>query len=326
MPRKASKKSDKKAYKRVHKKAHKNTVDVMSGEDLPALHDLFKKNKMVVVLVWADYCGHCHKYMDDVWNPLTALKNRHKDIGMAKIHHDQMQNTPFSGATLNGYPTVLLLGNDKVPAKFKDANTGEDINEFQESRNVPVMTTLLTSDPEESLSRLPNVSVPPNVNSNESEDLESSSDEEEDMNESSSDEEMNEYPTDFTNTKINDVDNAESLPINKSASVSRNSITVQNLKKSLNRNTVNGSPTTPPPIQNDMMNSQTGFENVHQVNFTPSKKVGGSLYESLLKVAPAVMLTGAAVLSRRGLKTRKGSKSSKGQTRHRGRRGSRRSK
>jgi len=317
MPRKASKKSHKKAYKRVHKKAHKNTVDVMSGEDLPALHDLFKKNKMVVVLVWADYCGHCHKYMDDVWNPLTTLKNRHKDVGMAKIHHDQMQNTPFSGATLNGYPTVLLLGNDKVPAKFKDANTGEDIEEFQESRNVPLMTTLLTSHPEESLSRLPNVSVPPNVNSNESEDLESSSDE------SSSDEEMNEDPTDFTNT----IDNAESLPINNSASASRNSITVQNLQKSLNKpNTLNESSTTPPRIQNDMLNSQTGFENVNQVDFTPSKKVGGSLYESLLKVAPAVMLTGAAVLSRRGLKTRKGSKSSKGQTRHRGRRGSRRSK
>ena len=128
-----------------------NSVDVTKTGDISHLSDILKKNKFIVVLIWADYCGHCHTYKREVWDKLLANKNR--KAGLASIHYDQLETTPEAiPKKVSGYPTVLFIGKDGVPMKFKDENTGDSTIEYPKSRDVNIMTKLIESeDPESSL-------------------------------------------------------------------------------------------------------------------------------------------------------------------------------
>ena len=123
-----------------------NNVDVRSAADIAALNDILNKNKVVMVLVYADYCGHCHTYKDDIWNGLASDPNRKN--GMASIHYDQLEHTPFASTKVSGYPTVLMVGEDKVPMKFKNEQTGQEEVDYPESRNKEKMSEILNSMPE----------------------------------------------------------------------------------------------------------------------------------------------------------------------------------
>jgi hypothetical protein len=124
----------------------KNHIDVRKKEDVDTLKDIMKNNKLTAVLIYADYCGHCHRYMDEIWNGL-ALDQKRKN-GMASIHYDQLENTPLAGTTVSGYPTVLVLGEDSTPISFKNEQTGQNENDYPDSRNREKMAEILNSEPE----------------------------------------------------------------------------------------------------------------------------------------------------------------------------------
>jgi hypothetical protein len=130
----------------------KNHVDVRTTEDVMVLKDLIKKNKLMAILIYADYCGHCHTYMDGIWNGLIEDPSRKN--GMASIHYDQLEKTPLANTTISGYPTVLVLGEDKSPMSFKNEETGKNELEFPESRNKEKMSEILNSEPETVMSYL----------------------------------------------------------------------------------------------------------------------------------------------------------------------------
>jgi thiol-disulfide isomerase/thioredoxin len=126
-----------------------NSVDVNGAADIPKLVDMLKKNKFVIVLIWADYCGHCHRYKDDVWNKLSSNKNR--KAGLASIHYDQLETTPPSiPKKVSGYPTVLFVGNNGKPVEFKD-KSGSNTTEYSKSRDLEEMTRISESEDPESL-------------------------------------------------------------------------------------------------------------------------------------------------------------------------------
>jgi thiol-disulfide isomerase/thioredoxin len=132
----------KKGAKTSKLKKTSNSVDVTSAEHIPQLVELLEKNKnkLIVVLIWANYCGHCHTYKEQVWNKL--LKERGRKAGMASIHYDQLETTPPEiPKNVSGYPTVLFLGKNNVPMKFKNGET-----EYPDSRNPTKMRSIITSE------------------------------------------------------------------------------------------------------------------------------------------------------------------------------------
>lgn len=132
----------KKGAKTSKLKKTSNSVDVTSAEHIPQLVELLEKNKnkLIVVLIWANYCGHCHTYKEQVWNKL--LKERGRKAGMASIHYDQLETTPPEiPKEVSGYPTVLFLGKNNVPMKFKNGKT-----EYPDSRNPTKMRSIITSE------------------------------------------------------------------------------------------------------------------------------------------------------------------------------------
>jgi len=280
---------------------------VRSSADIPAFNDLFKKHNMVIVLVYADYCGHCHTYKDQIWNSLQDIPN--KRAGLGSIHYDQLPVTPLSNANLDGYPSVLLLGKDMQPAEFKDVNTGKATNALPDARNKELMESLVVQEPTEAnVSKIPNMTKAPNVNNKEQFNA-------------------------FTTSPFQE-ENQGTLPLNSKATASRNKKSLANLKnilsgprasniKSSKEELLEG--ISVPNTKMDVLDSQT--KGSKDLEFMPdddevkkaSKTVGGSLYASMLEAtrdlaAPAI-LTAAAMMYTR--KSRKGKKKARGTRRGR---------
>jgi hypothetical protein len=265
----------------------KHHVDVRSGADILGLNELLKKkkNNTIIVLIYADFCGHCTTFKNDVWSKLALMPNR--NAGLASIHHDQVQNTPFAAKTINGYPTVF---------KLKKGQTPEQAEELNDIRNMETMNAIAEGEAEDPQEEAENP--------------------EEEAQEAQEVEEKAELLDNLSNN---------SIPLNSSSEKLRNSIKKKNISSLLSQK--NGSKSiNMPNFKSDMLNSQIKMDPTLEFKSTETKKlqnetVGGSLYASLLEaskvVAPAALLTGAVVLSkkRKHRKTKKVSKKSKRKTR-----------
>ena len=261
-------------------------MDVRSGADILGLNELLKKkkNNTIIVLIYADFCGHCTTFKNDVWSRLASMPNR--KAGLASIHYDQVENTPFAAKTINGYPTVFQL---------KKGTTPEHAEELKDIRNMEVMNAIAEGEKE----------------AEEAEEI----DDAENAEEAEEVEEKAELLDNLSNN---------SIPLNSSSEKLRNSIKKKNVPLLLSQK--NGSKSiNVPNFKSDMLNSQVKTVPTLEFKPTEAKKlpnetVGGSLYASLLEaskvVAPAAVLTGAAVLSkkRKHKKTKKISKKSKRKT------------
>lgn len=124
-------------------KKQKKPVDVRSLEDVEEFEKMVAIGPITVVLVYADWCGHCQTFKKNVWSNLTALPNR--KVNLASVHFDQLENTSQKDAKIEGYPSVLVIGNDKKPAEFKNEN-GERTNAMPNANSLEAMKTLVEAD------------------------------------------------------------------------------------------------------------------------------------------------------------------------------------
>ena len=116
-------------------------MDIRSSSDIPAFEDMLSKGPMAVILVYADWCGHCTKYKDNVWSPLKSTKNR--KLNMASVHYDQLENTSLKNSKIEGYPSLLVVGTDKQPAAF---NTDSGVtNAMPNANDLNTMKKLVTA-------------------------------------------------------------------------------------------------------------------------------------------------------------------------------------
>lgn len=125
--------------------AKKDTVDVRKPADLKKLLDVIAKHPITVILVHADFCGHCKTYKENVWNKVSAMPEAKN--GAASIHYDQLEGTPFADAKIKGYPSVILVGKKKM-AEFEDEEApGEKTNamSMEEANDLEKMKTLISS-------------------------------------------------------------------------------------------------------------------------------------------------------------------------------------
>jgi len=283
-------------------KSKKGDIDVKSAKDLPKFLDLFNDEKgsttVVLLFISMEGCPHCDTLNDDVWSKLKSVPN--KKVTMAKMAHDQVANVPaLANVPLEGYPSVLLLGKDMKPAKFKD-NNGNSTYSIPEARNLSTMNNIVTEEPTESnLSTIPNMVSPPNVGTFETKPYE---------NESSSD-------SDAENSNMN------TLTLNKDAEANRtkDSAKVNEIIGKTRSGTSSKMNTMAPPNpENDVIRLNSQEPNVSSsMEFTGNNKrktdnpVGGSLYRDLItnsvnKVVGAVMPGGSRKVGRRkGRKTRR---------------------
>jgi thiol-disulfide isomerase/thioredoxin len=119
-------------------------MDIASEQDLGKLSDLLAKHKIVVVLVHADWCGHCQTFKP-LWEDYKKIPGR--NVPMVSVNEKVLAKTPFKDAKLDGFPSTLVYsGKDGSFGSFKKEN-GEETHSVPNARDKAVMTQLLKVRP-----------------------------------------------------------------------------------------------------------------------------------------------------------------------------------
>jgi len=124
-----------------------DNIDVKELEDVAKLVEHIKNNVVTLLLIYADWCGHCKTFKTDIWEKLASLKGR--KLSMAQLNETQLAN--FPGVKADGFPTVVLMGSDMKPATLTDPTSGEPTNSLPNTRDMDVMTTLVSANPSQVL-------------------------------------------------------------------------------------------------------------------------------------------------------------------------------
>jgi hypothetical protein len=140
-PRKTAKSKSKSKAKKH------DTMDARTVADVAKLVEGIKNNVVTLLLIYADWCGHCGTFKKDIWKKLEATKGR--KLPMAQINESVLQHlkAEIPGLKIDGYPTVSLIGKDMKAAEMNDPATGEATNALPNTRDMASMTKLVTADP-----------------------------------------------------------------------------------------------------------------------------------------------------------------------------------
>ena len=156
MPPRSTKRKSKKQgkSKTTSRKSSKalHSVVINTSNDMHKYYRSAKKHDMLVVLVKAEWCGHCKTYMANVWKKLEAIQRslQRKKVGMVQMDEQALPSSPLKSAKINGYPSLLLIGKDGKPAEFADEQTGEPTNALPNANSLPMMESIVSgATPEE---------------------------------------------------------------------------------------------------------------------------------------------------------------------------------
>ncbi len=111
-------------------------LDVRSEKEIPQLNSMLEGNQSTFVLIYADWCGHCHRYIP-TWDELEKTPGR--KANMAKVHYDMQEKIPaLKEANIQGYPSVVkVLPSGKL--QEYSAEGGEMTNAMQNMRDMDAM-------------------------------------------------------------------------------------------------------------------------------------------------------------------------------------------
>jgi thiol-disulfide isomerase/thioredoxin len=252
-------------------------LDVRNESSIGALENLIITGPLTLVLVYADWCGHCTRFKENMWNKASNMPN--KTINTASVHYDMMDKTSLKNSKIEGYPSLLLVGTDKKPADFRDEATGAKINAMPMPESPAELESILSTPVTESIR-----------NANSFAKNLSKSIAEPSLSASAAAVEEEPVPTPMPTPMVAHMVAPMPTPMTQ---------------KNAYRPTSADMLGTPPNTLTDLVETQTRNKALTQ----QAKQAGGSLLSSLLeitsKAAPSVILTAAAYASLKKSKSRK---------------------
>ena len=117
-------------------------LDVRKLSQAKRAESLIKTGPITLVLVYADWCGHCHKYLPQ-WKEFGQVKNRTANI--ISVHHDMLENIPtVKNAKIQGYPSVIKVSPSGQITEYKVPNTKDVTNAMPHMRDMKKMIEEIT--------------------------------------------------------------------------------------------------------------------------------------------------------------------------------------
>ena len=118
-------------------------LKVDSLSKIPALENILKDGKVTIVLVFADWCGHCHNFQKNIWNPMCKKNAIHNRIA---IRDDMVPNSSLKNAKFDYLPSLLVVDENGQTQSFKTPEgemtnampTPKSLNEMTQIVNIPV--------------------------------------------------------------------------------------------------------------------------------------------------------------------------------------------
>ncbi len=121
---------------------------VDSVSKIPALEKMLKSGGLTIVLVYADWCGACSRFKQNVWGPSCKRNTIHNRIG---VRDDIVSKTSLNNAKFDYLPSLLVVDEKGEMQEFKTPE-GKATN------------AMPTPKSEEEMTRVMNVSLKPVVN------------------------------------------------------------------------------------------------------------------------------------------------------------------
>lgn len=121
----------------------KRSVDVRSKKDVKDLENTIQIGPITIVLIYADWCGYCKQFMENVWKKLLMKQLKAK---LASVHHDQLQYTSLRDAKFKGYPSVLVVGSDGQPASFPLSSMSKETTNAMPKTDLKTLETIAEAD------------------------------------------------------------------------------------------------------------------------------------------------------------------------------------
>jgi thiol-disulfide isomerase/thioredoxin len=103
-------------------------VDVRSDSDVPKFESMVKTGP-VYVLVYADWCGHCQRFKQNVWDDVA--KSNQKAVNTAAVHYNMVDKTSMKNASIEGYPTLFEVKPTPASNVSTPVNTPQNKEELQ---------------------------------------------------------------------------------------------------------------------------------------------------------------------------------------------------
>jgi len=299
-------------------------LDVRSQNEVSDLEKMISIGPLTLVLVYADWCGHCHNFKEKMWNEVSTIPN--KSVNTASVHYDMLDKTSLANSKIEGYPSLLLVGTDKKPADFVEEDGTKtnampppaNVSELKSIVQTPLPTPVRNANsvaqtivnrgnmgPEEEV--IETVSIKPNTVENMTEVIEETP--------------MNVVSNNKTRNMVS-VSNVVSNNKNRNV-VSVSNVISNNKNRNMMPSVVNApsfkpadveSLGVPPDALTDLVESQRRQPSSSDIQSGGGAR-GGGLYAALLEVtkeaAPAAFFLAAASLKAKHRKTRSKRKNSK---------------
>ena len=111
-------------------------IDVRSKKDIPEFIKRITKGPVTVVLVYADWCGHCHTYKPE-FNKLAQSPNRTSQVlslneTMVDAANESLKklNNNAKSIKVDGYPSTLVVSNNgSLVENVERRSIGEVMNQ-----------------------------------------------------------------------------------------------------------------------------------------------------------------------------------------------------
>jgi len=153
-----------KAKTRKAKKAE-GVLMVDSIKKIPALERALKSGKINIVLVFAEWCGACHKFRKNIWEPMLKGPAVHNRIA---VRDDMVGNSSLANAKFDYLPSILVVDEKGKLQDFEGPDgqatnampTPRTVNDMNRVVNVPV-TPLPLAENQENQENLQIVNQPP---------------------------------------------------------------------------------------------------------------------------------------------------------------------
>ena len=152
MARTTQKKSKTSVRSQKKSKTAKSILRVKSASDIKKMERSLGNGAINFVLIYADWCGACHRFKKNIWNPMCKGPAKHNRV---EISNDMLQNSSLRNAKFDYLPSLIVVDEAGNVQSFKtpegkDTNampTPQTLADMKRIVNVPVNSLNLVKAP-----------------------------------------------------------------------------------------------------------------------------------------------------------------------------------
>lgn len=119
--------------------------DIREESQVEELEDILDKGPLAVVLIYADWCGHCERFKP-MWEKLA--KTTGKKANMISVNEQILPQTSLARANIDGYPSTVIVEKGSRHREFpaEEAAAAAPTNSFPAMRDMKVMEKLVRGE------------------------------------------------------------------------------------------------------------------------------------------------------------------------------------